>query len=263
MENPLLVMTNYTYLFVLVMIRYVGLFITTPILSSGAYPNRLKIAIAFFLGVATAPMVAANYQVDYPDHIFLLFGDIIRELGIGLTLGFLVLLVFTSVQLAGKFIDTKMGFAIVNVFDPVFNVSGPITGQFKNILASLLFLMIDGHLIIIEAVYSTFEKIPPGEFIINSQGWQFIFRSMGDIFIIAFMIALPVIGTVFMADVIFGFLARSIPQMNIFIVGLPLKILIGIFILMLSLNLSFYYFSELFTELFQDLSRMIEFFVST
>ncbi len=86
---------------------------------------------------------------------------------------------------------------------------------------------------------------------------------MGDIFIIAFMIALPVVGTVFMADVIFGFLARSIPQMNIFIVGLPLKILIGILIIMLSLNLTFYYFSEIFAELFQNLSRIIDVFCTS
>ena len=261
MPNPLLMLTDYTYLFVLVMIRYVGLFIVTPILSSGAYPNRLKIAIVFFLGIATAPVVAANYEVVFPDHLFLVFGDVLREFGVGLTIGFIVLMVFTAVQLAGQFIDTKMGFAIVNVFDPVFNVSGPITGQFKNILASLLFLTINGHLIVIQSVYSTFEKIPPGEFIITGQGWQILFRLMGDIFIIAFMIALPVVGTVFMADVIFGFLARSIPQMNIFIVGLPLKILIGIFIIMLSLNLTFYYFSEIFAELFQNLSRIIDFFV--
>lgn len=230
----------------------------TPILSSGAYPRRLKIGAAFFLSLATAPMVAMNYEILFPENFLYIVGDVLQEMSIGLTIGFIVLLVFASIRLAGQFIDVKMGFAIVNVFDPVFNISGPITGQFKNILASLLFLILNGHLIVIQAVYSTFEHIPPGQLVLNEQGWQFLFRLMGDIFIVAFMIALPVVGTVFMADIIFGFLARSIPQINIFIVGLPLKILIGTLILVLTINLSFYYFGEMFAELFENISRFVQ-----
>lgn len=259
MVNPLLVLTDYTYLFILIVLRYAGLFIVTPILSSGAYPRRMKAAAAFWLAVATAPVIANSYEVVFPDHPLLVAGDVLRELSIGLVIGFLVLLIFSSIQLAGQVIDIKMGFLIVNVFDPVSDVQGPVTGQFKNILASILFLTINGHLMLIRALYSTYNTLPPGEMIIAQQGWQLFFRAAGDIFIIAFMIALPVVGTIFMTDIIFGFLARSIPQINIFIVGLPFKILIGVLILLLSTTMFMQYFVGLFENAFSQIAEMIEY----
>ncbi len=259
MPEPAAFLTGFTYLFILVMLRYAGLFIITPVLSSAAYPRRMKIAAAFLLAVATAPLVAAGYEMQVPTHILLLVGDVLRELGIGLFIGFMVQIVFAAFQLAGQFIDLKLGFMIVNVFDPVTEVTVPISGQLKNTLASMLFLAINGHLILIEGVYSTFDMIPPGEMAVEEQAWGILFRHAGNMFIIAFMIALPIVGTVFIADVIFGFLARSIPQINIFIVGLPAKIFIGFLMFFLATNLIFSYYMDVFSEVFQHIEELINF----
>ncbi len=254
------ILTGFTYLFILVLFRFLGLFILTPILSSESWPRRLKIALAFLLAVATTPMISARYELQVPEHILFMLGDIIRELGIGLIIGFMVQLVFAAFQLAGQFIDLKLGFMIANVFDPVSGVQVPLSGQFKNSLASLLFLAINGHIILIDAVYSTFDTVPPGQLVVGERAWGIMFRHAGDMFITAFMIALPIIGTVFMADVIFGFLARSIPQMNIFIVGLPAKIFIGFLMFFLAVNLIFGYYLDVFAELFEHIEEMLRFF---
>ncbi len=254
------VLTGFTYLFILVMLRFAGLFLITPVLSSAAYPRRMKVAAAFLLTTATAPVISARYDIEVPVNLLIMLGDILRELGIGLFIGFMVQLVFTAFQLAGQFIDLKLGFMIVNVFDPVTEVTVPLSGQLKNAVASLLFLAINGHLILIEALYSTFETIPPGRLIIEERAWEIFFRQAGDMFIIAFMIALPIIGTVFIADVIFGFLARSIPQINIFIVGLPAKIFIGFLMFFLASNLIFAYYLDVFDEVFRNISGLLEYF---
>ncbi len=253
-------LTEFTYLFILVMMRFVGLFILTPVLSSDTFPRRVKIAAAFLLAVATAPILSAQFEVEIPPHLLLIFGDILRELFIGIFLGFMVQIVFAAFQLAGQFIDIKLGFLIVNIFDPITEATVPLTGQFKNIIATLLFLAINGHLIMIDALYSTFETVPPGELIIEERAWGIFFRHAGDMFIIAFMIALPIIGTIFLADMIFGFLARSIPQINIFIVGLPAKIFIGMLMMFLGANLIFGYYLDVFGEVFHYIEEVITFF---
>lgn len=260
MPEPAEFLTGLTYLFILVLFRFLGLFILTPILSSDAYPRRVKVAMAFLLAVAVTPMISAQYDLEIPGHILYILGDIIRELGIGLFIGFMVQLVFAAFQLAGQFIDLKMGFMIANVFDPVSGVTVPLTGQFKNALASLLFLSINGHLILVDALHSTFDTVPPGQLVVGERAWGILFRHAGDMFITAFMIALPILGTVFMADVIFGFLARSIPQMNIFIVGLPAKIFIGFLMFFLASNLIFGYYLDIFGELFEYIEEMLNFF---
>lgn len=260
MPEPAEFLTGLTYLFILVLFRFLGLFILTPILSSDSYPRRVKVALAFLLAVAATPMVSARYDLEIPGHVLYILGDLLRELGIGLIIGFMVQLVFAAFQLAGQFIDLKLGFMIANVFDPVSGVTVPLSGQFKNALASLLFLAINGHIILIDALYSTFDTVPPGRLVIGERAWGIMFRHAGDMFITAFMIALPIIGTVFLADVIFGFLARSIPQMNIFIVGLPAKIFIGFLMFFLAANLIFGYYLDVFGELFEYIEEMLKFF---
>ncbi|MFW5992484.1 MAG: flagellar biosynthetic protein FliR, partial [Halanaerobiaceae bacterium] len=132
-------------------------------------------------------------------------------------------------------------------------------GQFKNIAATLVFLAVNGHLIVVRNLYRTFRVIPPGGAVFPHNLWQFLFRESGNLFVIAFTIALPVIGTVFVVDVILGFLARSVPQMNIFIVGLPIKIIIGFVLLLFSFHIIISFYNDLFQQTLQDMIKLIRF----
>jgi flagellar biosynthesis protein FliR len=252
------ILSNYTYIFILVIIRYAGLFLITPVLGSKIVPSRIKIGVSFFLALITLPLIMElNKEKYFPSSIIIILGDIVKELSIGLIIGFLVYLIFAAIQLSGQFIDLRMGFAIVNVMDPIHGVTAPMMGQLENILATLIFLIINGHHFLIRAIYRSFEIIPLGKVDINSNAWQILFRSTGDMFIIAFRIALPIIATLFITDIIFGFLARTIPQINIFIVGLPTKILIGFIIFLLSVNSLIYFYFDLFQEVFNKVIKII------
>ncbi len=251
------VFSNYTYIFILIMLRYFGLFIITPILSSGVLVSRLKIAFSFFLAFLTLPIIAEDQFIAMPDNLLLILADVLKELSIGFIMGFIVLLIFTAIQLAGQYIDMRMAFRLANAVDPLSNVSTPVVGQFQNIMAILLFLAMNGHHILINNIYLSFEMIPIGETVYINRLFQFIFRASGDMFLLSFQIALAIIGTIFLVDVILGFLARAVPQMNLFIIGLPVKILVGFLFLILSLDVMVNFYGDVFNNLFSDLEKLL------
>ncbi len=252
-----LIINNYIYFFILIMSRYLGIFLLTPVLGSPVLLSRIKVILAFFMAIVTYPVLKKVTIITMPAKTILILSGIIKELTIGVLVGFTIFIVFAAVQLAGQFIDLRMGFRIANIFDPISGASSPIIGQFKNIFFTLVFLAINGHHIIINNLYKSFSILPPGQIKISGMLWQYIFRKSGNLFIIAFKIALPVMGTIFIIDVILGFLARSVPQMNIFIIGLPVKIVIGFVFLLLTIHIIIYYYSDI---LYRVLNEMIELF---
>lgn len=252
------ILSNYTYVFILIMARYIGLFLLAPILGSRVIPVRVRIALIYFLAVLTLPLLSNLQAIALPINPVIIGLGVISELAVGFTIGFISFLVFAVIQLAGQFIDMRMGFAIVNVMDPITGMSAPLMGQFKNVLAILLFLTINGHHLLIKTLYQSYNLIELGGAAFSRSTFQYIFQTTADIFMLAFQLALPVIGTLFIADVIFGFLARSIPQMNIFIVGLPMKILIGLLVLILSIHFTVYFFQDLFSSMYQQLYQLIK-----
>lgn len=251
------ILSNYTYTFLLVMIRYIGLFISAPILSSRVTPLRIRLSFVFFLTIITIPIIINIQVVEIPITPVAILLAVLSELVIGVIIGFIATLVFAAIQLAGQFIDLRMGFAMANVVDPITGANAPLMGQFKNILAILLFFAINGHHFLIRAVFHSYSLIPLG--VINFSGslFEYIIKASAEMFQLAIMISLPVMGTVFVADIIFGFVARSIPQMNIFIIGFPLKIIIGFLVLILSLHLSLYYIEDLFYGMYKQLYEII------
>ena len=256
--SPGYILSNYTYLFLLTMARYLGIFLITPIFSSSVIVNRVKIGFSFLLALITLPIIQQQSQaIQFPDHGLLLLADILKELSIGFIMGFAVLLVFSAIQLAGQYIDMRMAFRMANVVNPMTNSQSPLVGQFKNIMSILVFLAINGHHIIIYNIYKSFSIVPIGEAVYSNQLFRFIFRESADIFILSFKIALPVIGTIFIVDVILGFLARAVPQMNLFIIGLPIKILVGLIFLILSISAVIHFYTDVFNQMFDELIELL------
>lgn len=249
--------SDYAYMFVIIFFRYLGLFIISPFFGSEILLTKVKISLTFVLAVISLPVVREIYLIEVPDHSLLVLSEIVQELLIGFLMGFIVFMIFASMQLAGQFIDLRMGFRIANVFDPLSGESSPIMGQFKNIIFTFVFLIINGHHVLLRGLHYSFEIIPPGEIALSNRLWQLIFRNSADMFIIAFQVALPVVATIFVVDLILGFLARSVPQMNIFIVGLPLKILMGFILMLLSFRIMVNFYVQVFDNVFSDLDRIL------
>lgn len=147
---------------------------------------------------------------------------------IGITIGFAGRLVFAGVQLAGQLAGFQMGFAIVNVFDPITSAQVSIIAQFQYLLAMLIFLAVDAHHLFLYAIAESYNIVPAFGFHFSGELTQSIVELSKDIFVVAIKTGAPVIVALLMTSIGFGLIARTVPQINILIVGFPVKIAVGL-----------------------------------
>ena len=183
------------------------------------------------------PMVSDKPMPD-PKGLVELAVYLTAEAAVGLAIAFATRLVFTSVQVAGTIVDFQMGFGVVNVIDPQTQAQVSITAQFQNILAVLIFLVTDAHHIVIGAVVESFSVIHPASMSLGGVTAEYILLLFSSMFLIAVKIAAPVMAILFFLSVGLGLVARTVPQMNVFIVGFPLQI--GVGLLMIALAMPFF-----------------------
>lgn len=238
--------------FLLVLSRMTGIFFLTPVIGSRNIPIQVRIGISLFLAFATYPFVVvpASLGLESP---LLFAGNIIKELFVGLLIGYIGLLFFSAVLIAGQVIDMQMGFGLVNVIDPLSQTQVPVMGQFKYLIAMLIFLMVNGHHWFLLAVTRSFEIIPVGGLILTSKLSGAVISAFGEVLLMSIKIAFPILGTLLIVDVCLGILARTMPQMNVFIVGFPLKIAVGLAIFVAVLPL----LSNIFFKLFEKMHENI------
>jgi flagellar biosynthetic protein FliR len=179
------------------------------------------------------------------------------EFLLGLIFGFVSQLILYAVQMAGHLLDMQIGFGIVNVFDPQFGQQIPLIGNFKYIMALLLFLVTNGHHMLITALFASFKLIPVTGVVFHASLAEFIVDLVSGIFTIAFKISLPVLVAILLTDVALGILARTMPQMNIFIVGVPGKILVGIFTLSLAFPFYIAFLEVGFNGMYQSIYHLL------
>lgn len=197
---------------------------------------RLKAGLAGIISLLLLPVVnlPQTPQVQGLFAFMLLLG---REMLAGFLFGFCITAAFAIFQLIGQFIDVPIGFGMVNVLDPTSQSQMPIVGQFQYLLAMAIFLLINGHHGLLVALSKSLDLIPLGGMKLPQEllGWGLgVFSQM---FALGFQLSLPVVGTLFLTDLALAIVARTVPQMNVFVVGYPAKILIGLGVLALSLPL--------------------------
>ncbi|MGU3469618.1 flagellar biosynthetic protein FliR [Paenibacillus sp. D51F] len=244
-------------IFLLIFCRMTSFFVVAPVFSARTVPARLKIGIGF----AVSLLVYFSYgikQTAAADAGFILL--ILQEILIGLLLGFIVYLFFTVVQTAGAFIDLQMGLAMSNIIDPLSGTSAPITGNLKYMVLTLLFLTMNGHLYMLQALMNSYNWMPLKlglmEHISSGLISDFLVRAFSQSFLLALQIAAPIVVAMFLTDVGLGFLARTAPQYNVFVIGAPLKIMLGILLLMLLMPSLGVLFGHLFSLMFEKLGEL-------
>ncbi len=212
--------------FVMVATRIAGLFAVAPIFGSKGTPPQVRGGIALVITFALAPIAGIDTVVD-TDISSMIFG-LGGEFLLGLSMGFLMQLLFTSIQAAGQTVDMMIGFAMANIIDPLTSFQATIIGQFYNLIAVLVFFTIDGHILLIRGLAQSFSIVPVGQAAPSPELFGILIRAFGDIFIIALMIAAPVVGTIMVVDMFLGVMAKAMPRMNVFFVGFPLRIGVGL-----------------------------------
>ena len=236
--------------------RTAGLFVTAIPFNSSNIPVQVKVWLAavtaffFFFFFFLDPIGVAPGLLGY-------LLQFLGELMIGAALGFLTHLAFAIFQLAGQILDMQTGFGIVNVIDPSTGTPVPVIGNFKYVIAFIFFLSINGHHYLLAALEKSYYYLPLGTAHISGPLVEWVMGLAGQMFSAAFMIALPVLGALFIADLALGVIARTVPQMNVFLVGLPLKIGLGIALVLLMIPIFVWAFGRVFAGLFENLMNML------
>lgn len=229
--NTFELLFNKYELFLLILIRTSGIFLISPFFSSQNVPNTMKIGFSIILsGLITLTL---DIDMNYTEIAFVVL--IIKELMVGFAIGFISYAFFTTFYVMGQIIDMKIGFGMINVVDPQHRVQVPLMGNFYYILAFLLLLSFDGHYMIINALVDSYEFIPIGKFVIKEKSAFIMIDVLAKSFETGFKLSAPIIIIIFLTDLLLGILSRTMPQMNVFVVGMPLEILIGLIIIGVSI----------------------------
>ena len=213
--------------FLLVFARVTALFVSMPVLGNQSIPATAKIGLAAIISLALRVVIAPSIH-NIPPNIVSLLLQILSETAVGLLLGMLVQLIFLSLQIAGGFSDTEMGLGIINILDPMSQQQTSLTGQFMYQLGMTLFLILGGHLWMIQVLYSSYQIVPAASAHFSGDFSGVMIQAVGQMFLLAFRIAAPLACLMLILDISFAIIARAVPQMNVFIVGMPLKLLLGI-----------------------------------
>ena len=252
-------MQNQVGFFLLIFVRISGIFMMMPIFSSRNIAGHVKIGFALIITYILFPLVFSKTAV-IPDHFLPFLFIVAGELIVGLILGFVSSLLFYAIQMAGQLLDMQIGFGIINMIDPMSGQQAPLIGNFKYILALITFLATNGHHILLSALFASFKLIPVTGVIVNVAISEFIVDLIGGMFILALRISLPVIVALLLTDMALGILARTMPQMNIFVVGVPGKIIIGIFVLSIALPFYIYFLEMAFDGMYKNIFSLLSFF---
>ena len=223
--------------FLFIFFRVGALILFVPVLGSKQIPMTMKVGFILFIAIVIFPLVQ-NQPLPEPQSIFELAIYLTADVTIGLGIAFIARLIFGAVQVAGTVVDFQMGFGVVNVIDPQTDTQVSVTAQFHNILAILVFLAIDAHHFIIQAIVDSFFIINPAEVSFSGITPEYMLHLFSGTFTTAVKIAAPIMAILFFLSVGLGLVARTVPQMNVFIVGFPLQI--GVGLVMVGLSMPFF-----------------------
>ena len=243
--------------FLLATMRVGAIFMTAPIFGSKNLPVQLKIGLILLTAIVLFPLLR-SMDFIFPSHVISFGLAMGAEVIIGAIIGFSVRLIFSAIQLAGQLIGFQMGFAIVNVMDPQTSAHISIIAQFKNIVATLVFLSVNAHHLFVQAIVSSFRLVPPMNFNFSPSLMESILGLTNKVFIIAIKIGAPLIAALLFASVVLGLIARTVPQINIFIVGFPLKIAVGLIGLGLSMPIFCFFLRRIFEGIWGDISLLLK-----
>jgi flagellar biosynthesis protein FliR len=216
-------------------VRIAALFVLTPLFGAVPLPPRLKVMLALLLAAAmvTALQVAPPATATARS-VGALALAALAEAAIGAAMAFGLFAAFGAFQFAGKLLDIQIGFSLGTVFDPVTRTQAPLMGSLLNLLGVMVFFTLDGHLLLMRGIAYSFTAMPPGQFPATWDLAAFA-DQFGVMFLFGLALAAPVVFALLLTDIGIGIASRSMPQLNIFTVGIPVKIIVGLLLFMATL----------------------------
>lgn len=216
--------------------RVAGFIGAIPVLMGAQSPARIKAGLAITMSLVLFPLLRSYIvDVDFRIPVFLLL--MVNETLLGMMIGLIARFIFTSVEYGGTVIGYQMGFAAANIFDPQNQRQTALISQFQNVFAILLFLSLDIHHYFIYAAIHSYELLPPGNLNFSGEAIPFIVDLSSRMFILGAQFSAPVLVILLLSGLILGILARSFPQLNVFLLSFPLNIIISFTVIGLTLGL--------------------------
>jgi flagellar biosynthetic protein FliR len=243
-------------LFMLIATRLSAMMAVAPVFSSRTIPVRVKAGLVIIVSWITLPLVAEQGGT-VPDSAIALALLAGKEALLGLAFGLVAQFLFAAVQTAGAFIDVTAGFAISQTLDPASNANISVLGRWYNLIAIASFLAIGGHQLLVAGVVRSFTLAPPLSDPDMGAVVTGVLAQADDILLVVVQIGAPIIGALLVTDVTLGVISRSVPQMNVFIVGLPLKIVVALAGSAILLPAFIALTSSLAMRMFSDMSQIM------
>ncbi len=216
-------------LFMAILTRLSGLFASAPLFSTYPIPMQVKIWLAATIAFILFPIVQHNTQFVIPNSVPALTLILFKEFLIGFAMGFCANIVFVGIELGVNMFAIQMGISADQALNPSSGGNSPVITQAYTYLASMIFIVVGAHQWLFSAIYNSFKTMPVGYgFMFSPEVIGEIVRLTSQLFNIGLSIALPIFGVLFITDVLLGFTSKMMPQMNIFMVSIPLKIYLGL-----------------------------------
>jgi flagellar biosynthetic protein FliR len=243
--------------FMLIITRISGLMMSAPIFTTRGIPMQTKVGFAICVAMILFPIQAYDLAYHVPQDLPQFIWLAATEFSIGLMLGFACSLIISGIQLAGEFVAIQMGLSLSSALDPISGITMPTMGQIYYYLALLVFLNLNVHHALLLALGKSFAFIPLGTMIPNINHIAERFLALGsEMFILAVLVALPVMGVLFVTEIATALVAKVMPQMNVFMVFLPAKSTIGLLVLMVSLPLTSQVLGDHYADLIQQMMTL-------
>ena len=239
--------------FILLFTRFSSLFMAVPIFSHANIPMSVKAAMAFFF---TIFFFGALPPLQIPLDAMTLSVAILGEMLFGLTVGIILQLAYHVITFAGGQISFMMGFSLASAIDPQSGVSMPIIGQFLALLSLMVLLALDMHHWILLFASESIASVPLGGFMLTPELFKYIMHAMLNMFVVGFMIAFPITALSMLADVIFGMLMKTMPQFNLLVIGMPIKIGVAFVVLMATVTATMMIVSSQMQNAFDSLGKL-------
>ena len=226
--------------------RILGLIMVAPIFGHRVVPARVKIGLGFFIALIIAPTLPPMPDVGLGSWHGLLI--LVQQMLIGVAIGFIMRVIFTAVEAAGEIVGLQMGLGFASFFDPQSAGQTLVLARFFNMLAMLVFLAVNAHLLLLGVLVESFQSLPINIQPLAAAGFFQVATSGSTIFAVGLQLALPLIAILLMTNLALGILTRSAPQLNIFAIGFPITLGVGLIVLDFTLP----YFAPQFEHLIQN-----------